>query len=189
MTKHLQEYEIDTLTMTPERLTDEDRRRFEAHVKRCALCQEHARLARDFYSNFKEGLARGESPADAVVADRAARRPSQFQLPQFGVRRAGEVPAGLIEYSEMKPSVLARAVQLVRLYPVRSTAGVGVVAAAIMLAVSFVRTPTRPVPAYAKIQDDLLTVYNSEGLPLWKKNARGLPDWSTVTGFAGSKRS
>lgn len=76
-------------------------------------------------------------------------------------------------------TVPQRIITYFRVYPLRAAGTVGALAAALALTVILLRPVKDTNPAYAKIKNEALSVYNTNHEVLWTKNAKGMPDDSS----------
>ena len=191
MNSHLKEYEIDLLITSPESITEEDKLRFTAHIEKCELCKEHLQTAKEFYAELGERFEKEPKDKDSILASRIYKSKTALKISFLSTERNLEYskkPQGeIVEFTEIKPSLALRVINLAVQYPFKAAGGFGLIAAAFFLVLNITSTPSKSYPEYAKIKDGQLTVYDINGNSLWQKSALGLPDGSTLTGFQNSE--
>lgn len=188
MKRHLTENEIDFLVFGPEELSSQERQQWTAHIQRCSLCRQHYDLALRFRDDAYAQLSQGERRDDGALADRIAGTSLAVQV-SFGSLKPPETLLGTpVERAASIRGGLRGLVRLAARSPVRTTAA-GLLAAALILAGSLRLISSPSTLHSARVQNGILTAYDTEGNELWKKPARGMPEGSTDLGFVLLKDS
>ncbi|GJQ21944.1 MAG: hypothetical protein HBSIN02_22990 [Bacteroidia bacterium] len=188
MKRHLTETEIDFLASGSEELSQRERKEWTAHLERCIVCREHYDIAERFYNDLQAALAGGEKREDAAIADRIAGTTLAHQL-SFGRLKPPDALLGTaVERSASIRGGLRGLLYLTVRYPGRTTAA-GLLAAALVFALSLRLTPSTASIHSARVHDGILTAYDTEGRELWKKTARGMAEGNTEVGFSTSEGS
>ena len=187
MMEHPSDKTIEMLFLAPGTLGPEEVRGLEDHFALCALCREHRERLRAFYRDLTEDST--EIPTDrdrkfavTILSSESSARekrlrqlPDRFLSPEKGAGELLEVYAETIE--PYRRSGFGRIVHSARMHPARVVAGSSMAALLVVLAILFLRpVSVDKNPAFAKITDYRLYVYNKEADLLWTKPAIGFPD-------------
>jgi hypothetical protein len=180
LNNHLPEHLIETYFLNPEAVASGDKDRMEAHCKECSLCSELLETTANFYRELNAETQRPPSEKDEELVEKLTSKRRLF-LPGIS-RELKEKSDSIIEgFAEIiepyKGPIHRRIFHLVRLYPVSSAVGGIGLAAAVIGLLFFILKPFQDNnPAFAKINNYVLTVYNERAEALWIKAAIGTPD-------------
>lgn len=189
---HIDERTLEAYVAASTELDEPTKTGIEANVGECALCREQVESLRLFYRELDESLDKGPTERDRSFMEKIfARR--RFLLPSRA-KELREKADSLVEaYAEIiepyRRPLMQRLWRYVQIHPVRSAAaasfGIAVLAAMFLVSRPVARDTN---PAYAKIKDYVLTVYNKEAEVLWTKSVLGIPDRSSeIQGMTGSE--
>jgi|GEM_PF-6375083 len=188
MKRHLTETEIDFLVFSPAELSQRERQEWTVHIERCSICRRHHDLAIQFRDEANAKLIQGENREDSAIADRIAGTSLALQLSFGSLKPPDDLLGTAVERSGSLRGGLRRFIQTAARYPAR-TAAAGLLAAALIVLTNFL-LPSAPADLHsARIHNGILTAYDENGNALWTKPARGMPEGSTDTDFAGPEGS
>jgi hypothetical protein len=180
MNNHLPEHFIETYFLNPEAVASGEKDRMEAHCKECSLCSELFETTAIFYKELNAEIQRSPSEKDEELVGKLNSKRRLF-LPGRSrelKEKSDSIIEGFTEIIELyRGPIHHRIIRLVRSHPVSSAIGGIGLAAAVIGLLFFVLKPFRDNnPAFAKINNYVLTVYNKNAESLWTKNVIGIPD-------------
>lgn len=189
--KHITEEHLERFLRAPEKLTQEEHGAINTHLTRCRLCEEHLQALQGFYADLEERLQEGPTERDGALAETLLLRKAIRLLPSPGLlkKQMGSLLEKVWVAVEPYPPPLPRRIlRYIVAHPVR-TAGVTTLAALALMAAFLILPPANDVnPAYAKIENYTLSVYNKTGEVLWTKSALGMPDISSENLWENRRR-
>jgi len=176
--KKYTEEELDLFARFPERLTDEQKRAIEAYIQENMLAAEYVALQRKMYAELERDLEQPPTKSDVELAD-ALLRKKQFLLPSLRLTRPEKKDILVSPFeiiAERRAPLPARFVRYARIHPVKTGSFAIAAIAVLALAINMFSPRLDSNPVYAKVTNNVLSVYNKEGEELWTKSAVGTPD-------------
>lgn len=182
--EHIENTVLEKLFVCPDELSTQEKDTIAVHIEKCFLCREHAAKLKEFYKDLQANLDSQPAERDKALAEKLLAR-SRLALPEKKLALQERVDNALSTFVEIiepyhRP-LMQRFVRYIQVHPVRfvgatSLAGFALVAAFLLVKPAF----KDGNPAFAKIKDYVLTVYNKEAEVIWTKSVVGIPDGSTV---------
>lgn len=174
---HLTDIQLETYFLSSAELPEEEIRFVETHIAECSSCKENFEQLRAFYSELNAQLQtspseREEEMAATVFSQQVPKRPL-LEEPKDKV----QIFNGYAEAIEPKRSLLLRIKEFATQHPIQFGGSMSF-AFGLFAFVYFAIKPAPPDtnPSHAKIQSNVLFVYNKGGETLWTKSAVGIPD-------------
>lgn len=185
--KHVEPTKLDLYLISREKLTPEQITAIERHLARCRTCQRYVEKLTAFYDEIESRAGEEPSDTDRALAKRilGGETRKRALLPSSALTRyEGDAIDAYAEVIEPYPrSLPQRFVWYVRSHPVQSVGGFSMAAALVLLMFSTFKPLKDMNPAFAKVKDYVLSVYNKEGEVLWRKQIVGMPDGVTEKPF------
>jgi hypothetical protein len=183
MIDHIESKDLDKLIISPEELTLDEREQYIKHIESCTLCNESFTKLKEFYSGLEKELSLPPTERDKSFAQKLLSR-KRLALPW----RRAELPArdekALDTYYEIvepyKRPLPQRIFRYIQLHPIKFVGATSFASIAMVLAFLLVKPTFKDNnPAFAKISNYVLSIYNKDAEVLWKKGVIGLPDQTT----------
>ncbi len=186
MKNHLNDNELEILILDKHRLSAEQLRSIQEHLKECRFCRENYEKMKSFYSYIETNADENEKN-DSITAEKILRQNAPIENEKMlnEHKRAVAVYNGSYEIIERtKKSVIRWIGDFIRYNPLKFSGLVVLVAALIVVILYYKKPDTKYVnPTLAIIKENVLYVYNEMGDILWKKGVPGMKDYRTDRSF------
>lgn len=186
--EHVTEERLERFLRTSEELTPEEREELSKHLTRCKLCEEHLQALQRFYLDLEKRLQEEPTERDRAFAQTLMLRKAPRLLPSPALlkKQMGSFLEKVkVAIEPYRPPLPQRLFRYVLAHPARTAGATTLAALALMAAFLVFRPPAADVnPAYAKIENYVLSVYSRTGEVLWTKSAVGVPDASSQSPVA-----
>ncbi|MBA4311529.1 MAG: hypothetical protein C0417_02755 [Chlorobiaceae bacterium] len=174
----LEKYIISREDFTHVELTD-----ISTHLEQCAYCKDHAEKLTAFYNGVEKESQTEPTERDKAFADKLLER-KRLALPEKKLALQERVDNALSTFVEIiepyQRPLMQRIVRYIRIHPVRFVGGTSFAAFAIVLAfLAIPKIVKDNNPAFAKVKDYVLRVYNKNADEIWSKTVIGVPDCSS----------
>lgn len=172
MSDHYSEYDLEIFLLSPETLSEREKKKIKIHVDECLLCKEHIGKLELFYKNLEENNSSPPTERDAAFAHHVlAKKGLSFTGRKAELREKSD---SLVEtFAEVietyRGSFIERALRYFRVHPVRLAGIVSFAAVALVLAFITIRPTLDKNPAIAQTKDGFLIINNQHGDELWRK--------------------
>lgn len=178
--EHIKEEILEQFLFSKEELTQQQTEEIELHLKQCSLCTDLLNNITGFYKELNTGLSASPNDRDKEFAERLLPRKSA-PLPFRLLKESTQSIQIFDGYTEIiipeKKSLVKRFVEVFKIHPVKTTGSLalsfGIIALLFMLAKSGFEVQS---PAYAKIENQVLKVFDTAGQLMWTKITPGIPD-------------
>jgi hypothetical protein len=191
MSDHCAEYELETLLLAPETLTEGEREKIQSHCEGCLLCSEHLANLRQFYNDLEENAKSRPTERDTAFAHDllSKRRLSLAGRKLELTEKSDSLAESFAEIIEpYRGPLVRRFIRYIQIHPIRFAAASSLSVAAIVLALTTIHPSRDTNPSYARAKDEFLIVYNSTGEELWKKHIGGHFDDATYESTTSASR-
>ncbi|MBA4407227.1 hypothetical protein C0389_08140 [bacterium] len=190
MKNHINDSELELLLLDEHRLSAEQLRSIQEHLKECNLCRENYERIKSFYSYIETNSEESEKN-DAETAQRILRQNALIENEKLldEHKRAVAVYNGSYEIIERtKKSVVKLIGDFVRDNPLKFSGSLALAGALIAVFLYYKKPEIKYVnPSLAVIENNVLKVYNEMGDVLWKKGVPGMADYRTDFSFDNQK--
>ncbi|MDP2207770.1 MAG: hypothetical protein Q8K98_03215 [Bacteroidota bacterium] len=182
--EHIEIQQIEKFIISREDFTPGELDNITAHLAQCTYCKDHAEKLTAFYDGVSKELHNEPTERDKVFSEKILTRRKQvipFRKPELAQHSQDALDTYFEIIEPYHRPLMQRFARYIQIHPVRFASATSL--AGFMLVASFLLI--KPAfedknPAFAKIKDYVLTVYNKEAEVIWTKSVVGIPDASTV---------
>jgi len=181
---HITEEKLDKFAAMPDLLDENERFSIKKHISDCTLCKEYFERISSFYNELERRSGEPATDKDRELAY-AVLKNKRSKLLQSGAleeKKFGsliETYTGIATVSR-RTSLPQRIVRFVQTRPVASAAVMFAVIAFFTVPFLYVQKTGDTNPAFARVENYQLRVYNRDAELLWTKTALGIPDLSSA---------
>lgn len=186
---HIQESRIELFLLSPGEIHNDERLTIEAHLESCSECRDVANQVKVIYGELGDRLASPPTDDDHRLAAQFGTRGKLILGRRAVTRRNDEILDAYAEVVEPTGKwLITRLMRYAVAHPVKSAGGLSLAMLGLVVAFN-VLTPSRYLnPTYARISDNVLSVYNQNAEILWTKGVIGSWDATSNDRLAGGKK-
>ncbi|MBI5476360.1 MAG: hypothetical protein HY964_06455 [Ignavibacteriales bacterium] len=151
-----------------------------AHLEQCAYCKDHAEKLTAFFNGIEKEMQTEPTEHDKAFAEKLLAR-NRLALPEKKLALQERVDNALSTFVEIiepyRRPLMQRLVRYIQIHPIRFAGATSVTAFAMVLAfLAIPKIVKDNNPAFAKVKDYVLRVYNKNAEEIWSKSVIGIPD-------------